>query len=604
MKSCAAGFVDLLSPRGAALLFLLLVIFGTSQGFADEQTTTHLQTFNRQRAKATLKKLKTQGHSSLSLKKKRVRKYFYEFQFLTTSKVRSRDLSALRFLSVTRITQGKEASQVVVTQITTVRDANKVLQRAKLLGWKKLSGERKRAKLILYSLVETKKAAPQVMVFDTVAEMPSLEESETTEGEAVEEDEAGVDATLILRREGLASEKGQGRPSGQGSLWIDIGRSFKLNPKFEFRLGGHYDVDAIEGSEENYQYADLAGSVFQYKDRNSSLSAGVEKIQWGRLEENSTLLRLGRIDWRRGPAQPYEFLKRGDPLLRYQRFLGNWSLDVVAIPRAKLPIVAKADQLWSIVDRYNGRALGLSKEPILSQLIQLGSISEEHPDKPASGILLERVGESLDIGFYLVHAPRLIPLVIPNKEVLARIALGQPPSLAIASTKGSTFVEKSPQSTMVALDGSAEMLGGVWMFEVSHDPSYPVLNTSLEVIERSRLAWRLGLELSDLPWLGQLALRLSGDKVRVSEPITELNEFYDLGVRWWKRYSADKWELSMRSLVALGRHNLYISPQIQYLGWEPQVISLEYHYFSGAERELGGFYNKKDVISLSLRSSF
>ncbi|MCB0384991.1 MAG: hypothetical protein KDD43_06330 [Bdellovibrionales bacterium] len=579
------------------------MVFWSAPGVANEETKILFQSFNKLKATAALRRLKDQGHSAVSLRKKRVEKQFYEFRFLTVSQVRSRDLSALRQLSVTRVTTGKETSQVLVTHVTTVRDANKVLQRAKLLGWKKLSGEKKRARLLFYSVVERKRAAPQVLVFDTVAEMPTEDPSDQ-EPESIDEERGGIDATVILRREGLASEKGLGRPPGQGSLWIDVERNFKLNPKYEFRLGVHYDLDALEGTKDDYQYTDLAGSLLQYKDKNSTFTVGVEKIQWGRLEENSSLLRLGRLDWRRGPAQSYEFLKRGDPLLRYQRFMGKWSLDVVTIPRARLPLVAKENQLWSIVDRFNGRALGLSKEPILSQLIQLGSISEEHPHKPATGILLERVGENLDLGLYVVRAPRIVPFVIPNKEVLARIALGQTPAAAIASVAGPTFVESSPQSTMVAMDGSAELLGGVWMFELSQDPSYPVLNNSLEVIERRRLGWRLGLELSDLPWLGQLALRLSGDKLDVDEPITELKEFYDLGVRWWRRYAADKWELSVRSLFALGRHNTYINPQIQYLGWEPQVISLEYHYFSGAERELGGFYHKKDVVSVALRASF
>ena len=577
------------------------LLAGNPYSSADNRGQILFHSYSKARAKAMLKKLSGKGSGSLVLKTRRKRRRYYKIKFLTSKKIRHRDLSALRRFAVVRVTSTDGANVVVVNKITSRRDGRKVVQRALRLGWKRIFTKRMRGKLTIYS-VERQKSSPQTLVFNTTAPMPKSLES-TDEGHGIGETD-WIDATLIVRGEGVAPRAEWQRPPAKGTLWLDLTKSWSLTSKIDLRLGGHWDAYSTEGTSEVGNFTDLAGTSLQARWKTSTLTLGVEKVQWGRLEENSILARLGRTDFRRGPAQGYEFMKRGDPLARYQKFMGKWSFDLLAIAQTKPMLFSPEGHLWSIVDNQEGRLLGTVSDPILSQLLQLGSFADRSIDDPSGGLMLGRMGDKFDFGLYVVHAPRPIPMLIPNPEVLTRIGMGQSPQLAIASTSGATFVQQSPFSTMVVIDGATERWGNIWMFEMGLDPSYSVLNSNFQVVKGSRYSWRLGLEMNDLSWLGQLALRASGDKLVFNQPVAELKEFYDLSLKWWKRFAAEKWELSLRSMVAVGRSNIYLNPQLQYLGWEPHSISLGYHFFEGAEREVGGYYSNKDVVSLSLRGSF
>jgi hypothetical protein len=62
--------------------------------------------------------------------------------------------------------------------------------------------------------------------------------------------------------------------------------------------------------------------------------------------------------------------------------------------------------------------------------------------------------------------------------------------------------------------------------------------------------------------------------------------------------------MRLRYFVGLDVQDLYLNPQIAFVGFEPHEIYLAYHYFDGAEQTLGGFYQQNDLVTLGWRMRF
>ena len=60
----------------------------------------------------------------------------------------------------------------------------------------------------------------------------------------------------------------------------------------------------------------------------------------------------------------------------------------------------------------------------------------------------------------------------------------------------------------------------------------------------------------------------------------------------------------MRFFSGLNVHDLYLSPKLSYLGWEPHEIYLVGRYFNGEARSLGGFHEDHSMIAIGLNTRF
>ena len=51
-------------------------------------------------------------------------------------------------------------------------------------------------------------------------------------------------------------------------------------------------------------------------------------------------------------------------------------------------------------------------------------------------------------------------------------------------------------------------------------------------------------------------------------------------------------------------HDVYVSPKLSYLGWEPHEIYVVGHYFDGEDRTLGGFHRNHGMVAVGLNTRF
>ncbi len=69
-------------------------------------------------------------------------------------------------------------------------------------------------------------------------------------------------------------------------------------------------------------------------------------------------------------------------------------------------------------------------------------------------------------------------------------------------------------------------------------------------------------------------------------------------------FANNRWRAKLRFAVGLDEHDVYLNPQIAYVGREPHEFYVGYHHFEGADETLNGFYEDNDLITLGWRASF
>jgi len=60
----------------------------------------------------------------------------------------------------------------------------------------------------------------------------------------------------------------------------------------------------------------------------------------------------------------------------------------------------------------------------------------------------------------------------------------------------------------------------------------------------------------------------------------------------------------VRFFAGLDKEDIYLNPEIAYVGWEPHEFYVEAHYFDGDEGTLGGFHQDHSLVTVGWRSTF
>ena len=69
-------------------------------------------------------------------------------------------------------------------------------------------------------------------------------------------------------------------------------------------------------------------------------------------------------------------------------------------------------------------------------------------------------------------------------------------------------------------------------------------------------------------------------------------------------FSNNRWRFSTKFNIGLDIKDIYVSPEISYLGWEPFEVYSAVHYLDGNEQSLGGFYQENSMITIGWRGRF
>jgi hypothetical protein len=175
-------------------------------------------------------------------------------------------------------------------------------------------------------------------------------------------------------------------------------------------------------------------------------------------------------------------------------------------------------------------------------------------------------------------------------------------ALAVASN---TFQAEHPRTWVVGGDLGLAVGRSTWRFEAAWLSDQPVTTREWRYTQVEALEWVAGAEF--FPGDGDLRVNLQwgGTHLRdVSGGLLEEKDTYHLFGDAEQLFGRGRWEARLRFSLGLEARDVYLNPQLTYLGHEPHEWYVGYHYFEGAEGTPGDFHERHDLITTGLRARF
>jgi hypothetical protein len=95
-----------------------------------------------------------------------------------------------------------------------------------------------------------------------------------------------------------------------------------------------------------------------------------------------------------------------------------------------------------------------------------------------------------------------------------------------------------------------------------------------------------------------------GMKLLDSAGVIDRREIYNINGEIEIPFDRERWRAKLDFYAGLNDKDIYVNPEIAFLGWEPHEVYLALHYFDGAEQTLGGFHEDHSSINLGWRAKF
>ena len=402
----------------------------------------------------------------------------------------------------------------------------------------------------------------------------------------------------------LTQDRSQARTSNY--LHADLAVDWPLASRWSVRLGARLDGYLQTGAEDfDRLEVDLGESYLRYQDLDRRVTLGPQIVTWGRVDEMPPTDRLSVQDLSRMLLDDLEDRRRAVLAARWEEFIGDVKIDLLYVPRLRAAEMPHQDSIWSPIDQTRGRIIGMPVNPLMAPLIQAGSVDENEGGSGGWGLRLSRPGRGLDYALTVQNTRPSVPYYGLDPRVRESL-LARPWDLAGAlSAAPETFVARYPRTWVVGGDLGLVTDNATWRLEAAWLSDQPATTADLRVIAREAIEWVAGVEFYPGDRELRVNLQLGGGQlldapVGVLDRRKTLELFGDLETN----FARDRWRARLRFFKGLDANDLYLNPQLVFVGFEPHEITLAYHYFDGAEQTLGGFYEDNDLVTLGWRMRF
>lgn len=390
-------------------------------------------------------------------------------------------------------------------------------------------------------------------------------------------DEARVEYGYQLRSDSAASH----------SLYGKLAASLEWQPgmDWEVRLSGRldgYDEDAGTGWSE--VRADYGDSFIRYRNDHLRLTVGAETVIWGRMDGIPLSDKVSVADLTRFILDDVEDRRRAAPMLRLEADLGEGRLDAIWLVDFRGAELPDQQSIWYPIDKRRGRILGIDPADIPPALVQAAGIIEDEPNGDG-GFGLRYTASPFfgDIGLTLAHTRQSIPY-------FRRV--------------GAAFKTEYPRSWAYGVDAAVDAAGATWRGELIYNSDVPATRTDLSYTTTESVDWGVGVEMHPGDGDTRVNLQLMGSN-RIGAPsILDRTDIYSLNGEIEVPFDRERWRASLDFYVGLDKKDVYLNPELQFLGWEPHELYLALHYFTGDAQTLGGFHTEHSALNLGWRAKF
>lgn len=357
------------------------------------------------------------------------------------------------------------------------------------------------------------------------------------------------------------------------------------SPKWEFRAGARLDGMTQDGGLASHRelLADYGDTYVRYRNGNTRLTLGAQTIVWGRVDEIPLADRVSRVDLTRFALDDLADRRRAQLATRWEQNFGDYKLDAVWLPLfrgAQLPDVAS---IWSPINRTTGQIIGI--DPALTPWIRAARVVEDEHGSGGGALRLTKTGGPFDFGVTLARTRQSLPYY--------RLDL---PALRLTAVH--------PFNTFVGVDMETVRGGYTWRMEAGYTDNVPVTLPTAVMDTTHSLDWIGALEFFPGGADTRVNLQLVAHALQTDRSILELKEYYGANGEIETSFGQGRWKAGMRFASGINVRDIYLSPKLSYVGWEPHELYIAAHYFDGEARTLGGFHQDHSLITMGLRTKF
>ncbi len=408
-----------------------------------------------------------------------------------------------------------------------------------------------------------------------------------------------------LRLEGGWLTKGDQPVDGSHYAHASASMDWRPSSAWEFRAGARLDGYRQTGDPHFTDGdADYDETYIRYRGDKFRVTAGAQKVIWGRVDEVPPNDRLSVQDARRFLLDSLQDRRLAVPALRLETFHSGFKTDLMWVPEFRAAELPTVDSIWSPVDKRDGRLIGIEQNPVLAALVKGGTFDEDEHGSGGAGLRLSRAGEGFDYAVTVQRARQSLPYYELDPAARAALIATANPAAALAAANGATFTARHPYTWSFGGDVGFESHGATWRFETAYLTDVPVTTTDLRMETVKGIDWVAGVEFYPGDANARVNLQLVGHHLLDAPAVLDRENVYSLNGAIEDVFGHSKWRAKMRFSVGLNEHDVYVNPEIAYLAMEPHEFYIGAHYFAGDQQTFGGFHENHDLITVGWRAHF
>jgi hypothetical protein len=410
-----------------------------------------------------------------------------------------------------------------------------------------------------------------------------------------------------LRAEAGVLPDSDARADGSHYLHASVMAEWPINERWSGRLAARLDGYAQTG-ETDFERAELdyGESYVRFRASRRRVTLGTQTVLWGRVDEHAPTDRLSVQDVSRFLLDDLQDRRRAVLAARWEEFIGEYKMDLLVMPVFRAAELPHRDSIWSPVDRSRGRIIGLPENQFLAPLVTEGRFTEDDDGFGGWGIRLSRAGRGFDYAFTVQQARHSLPYYEMDPRVRESLLVTDPGNIPAAlAAAPDTFIARHPRTWVVGGDLGFNVGRATWRFEAAWLSDHPATTEDLRYVELEAFDWAAGVEF--FPGDADLRMNVQVGGMHLlgaDDDLLDRENTYTLFGDAENVFARNRWRARMRYSIGLDRRDVYLNPEVAFIGWEPHEIYMAYHHFDGADDTLGGFHRHHDIFTLGWRARY
>jgi hypothetical protein len=166
------------------------------------------------------------------------------------------------------------------------------------------------------------------------------------------------------------------------------------------------------------------------------------------------------------------------------------------------------------------------------------------------------------------------------------------------------FEAEYPRSWAYGADAAIDAAGATWRLEVLYSRDNPVTRRDLSYTTTPGVAWGGGVEFFPGDGDTRVNLQLVGTNLIDAGAVIDRKDIYSINGEIEVPFDRERWRAKFDFYTGLNERDIYLNPELAFLGWEPHEIYVALHYFDGEEETIGGYFEHNSSINVGWRASF